>query len=228
MSYKLNHEKFLLLAKSVHQKIEQRFASRGIERLAGKVYKVCLKASLETKHIKHANYWLRGTIVFVLALVAILFFMLLKNIIIKFPISLTNLIQSLDAGISTLIYTSAGLVLLLNLERKLRRKKALGKLNELRSLAHLIDIHQIHKDPELILSGQLKHSSGDPMSAQELSYYYNYCSELLMLLGKVATIYVQDDDDPATITAANEIESLVNDLSRKVWQKNMLLHQLND
>jgi hypothetical protein len=61
------------------------------------------------------------------------------------------------------------------------------------------------------------------MSVFELSRYLDYCSEMLSLLSKSAALYIQDFDDPVTISTVNEIESLASGLSAKIWQKIMIL-----
>ena len=54
--------------------------------------------------------------------------------------------------------------------------------------------------------------------------YLDYCSEMLSLTGKVAVLYVQDFGDPIVTASANEVEQLCTGLSRKIWQKLMILH----
>ena len=61
------------------------------------------------------------------------------------------------------------------------------------------------------------------MSRFELSRYLDYCSEMLSLTGKVAALYIQDFDDEVALAAVNEVEDLTTGLSRKIWQKLMIL-----
>lgn len=49
---------------------------------------------------------------------------------------------------------------------------------------------------------------------------------MLSLIGKVAALYAQDFDDQVALAAVNEIETLATGLSRKIWQKIMIIHQL--
>jgi len=49
-------------------------------------------------------------------------------------------------------------------------------------------------------------------------------SEALSLTGKVAALYIQRFDDPVALQAVNEVEGLTTGLSRKVWQKLMILY----
>jgi len=56
------------------------------------------------------------------------------------------------------------------------------------------------------------------------SEYLDYCSEMLSLIGKLAALYVQKFDDPVALAAVNEVEDLTTGLSRKIWQKIMILN----
>ena len=58
----------------------------------------------------------------------------------------------------------------------------------------------------------------------ELGRYLDYCSEMLSLTGKVAVLYVQDFDDDVALAGVTEVENLTNGLSRKIWQKLMVLN----
>lgn len=48
---------------------------------------------------------------------------------------------------------------------------------------------------------------------------------MLSLTGKLAALYMQNMRDPVIIEAVNEIEDLTTSLSRKIWQKIMILNQ---
>ena len=57
----------------------------------------------------------------------------------------------------------------------------------------------------------------------ELTRCLDYCSEMLSLLGKVAALYVQDFPDEVALQAVDDIENLTTSLSRKIWQKIVIL-----
>jgi hypothetical protein len=63
------------------------------------------------------------------------------------------------------------------------------------------------------------------LGAFELGRYLDYCSEMLSLLGKIAALYAQYTTDSAALAAVDQIEDLTSGLSRKIWQKIMMLHQ---
>ena len=127
------------------------------------------------------------------------------------------------SGLSGLAASLAAFVV--TLEVRAKRRKALEALHELRVLAHVIDLHQIAKDPERSFGSDGAAAPGLDAAAQ-LSRYLNECSDLLALIGKVAAFYVQGFQDGVVLTAVNDIEELTNGLSRKVWQKLTLLDQM--
>jgi hypothetical protein len=131
-----------------------------------------------------------------------------------------------EAGINDLILIGAAIFFLTTLERRIKRGRALTAIHELRSVAHIIDMHQLTKDPERILntSPLTAHSPRPAMTMFVLRRYLDYCSEMLSLVGKIATLYVQRFDDDVALAAASEVEELTTGLSQKIWQKIIILH----
>lgn len=48
------------------------------------------------------------------------------------------------------------------------------------------------------------------------------------MTGKVAALYAQNFRDGVVLSSVNEIESLTTGLSRKIWQKIIILHRLDE
>ena len=46
----------------------------------------------------------------------------------------------------------AGVFFLMTLETRVKRRRALEAIRELRAIAHIVDMHQLTKDPEWILT----------------------------------------------------------------------------
>ena len=142
--------------------------------------------------------------------------------------SIGEFLQGLDAAINEVVFIGVAAFFFMTLETRLKRRKALDAIRELRALAHIIDMHQLTKDPERITgtpagdTGTIKR----PQSPAELIRYLDNCSDLLALISKISALYVQDFDDPVTLAAVNEIENLTNGLSRKIWQKIMIFDRI--
>ena len=102
------------------------------------------------------------------------------------PLKLVEFVQGMESGINDILLVGAAVFFLVTAERRVKRRRALSTINELRAIAHLIDMHQLTKDPEWIL-GRGEQTGVLParqMSRFELSRYLDYCSEMLSLTGK--------------------------------------------
>lgn len=143
--------------------------------------------------------------------------------------SFAELLQASEAAINEFIFLALALFFLWSLETRLKRQAALKALHQLRSIAHIVDMHQLTKDPAHVLSSApptLRETAASPertFTTFELSRYLDYCSELLALIAKISALFAQTMDDPVVLTAVNELESLAQGLSGKIWQKIMIL-----
>ena len=152
-----------------------------------------------------------------------------------------NIFEGVEAGLNIVILAAVAIFTLSRIEERLKRSLALDDLHELRSIAHIIDMHQLTKDPTAVLklgprtasspTAVLKlgpRTASSPtreMSDFELSRYLDYCAELLSLAGKIAALYAQSSRDPVVIAAVNDIESLTSNMSAKIWQKIIIVRE---
>lgn len=228
---RLNSEKILSTSEKLHQRVEERFPQWGLSQVCAELDTVTREAKANIEEINRPNYYLRAGIVAMLILVVALGVNAWASIDMSSPaFTLTDVLQLLESGIQDLVFFGAGIYFLISIENRTRRNHTLDKLNELRSLAHVIDMHQLTKDPERTLNPKFDTESSPrtQMTIFELSRYLDYCSEMLSVIGKVAALYVQDFDDQVALTAVNEIETLASGLSHKIWQKIMIIHQLDE
>ena len=134
-----------------------------------------------------------------------------------------SLAQGVDAAFNLFLLTTAGAWFLLTLESRWKRQRVQHWLNELRAFAHVVDMHQLTKDPTAAGGPRTNSSPDRGMTRFELTRYLDYCAEILALLGKLAALYAAASSNHLTISAAGEVENLTSDLNRKIWQKIMIL-----
>jgi hypothetical protein len=139
--------------------------------------------------------------------------------------SVTDIAQGIEATVNDAIFLGIAIYFILSWERRTKRRVALQALHQLRSLAHVVDMHQLTKDPDRIAHPQANTASSPErsMTVEQMGRYLDYCSEMLSLLGKVAALFPQRFDDTGVLEAASDIENLTIGLSRKVWQKISML-----
>lgn len=142
--------------------------------------------------------------------------------------SLVELVQAIESSINDLVFAALAVYFIGSIENRIKRSRVLAALHELRSLAHIIDMHQLTKDPDRAMTTGVdtRSSPGRPLSRFELGRYLDYCSEMLALIGKIAALYAQYTNDAVALQAVDQIEDLTSGLSQKIWQKLIILHQL--
>jgi hypothetical protein len=207
-------------------RVRERFPGSGLGKVAEELHEVARQVITRTETISRPHVGLRaGSTLTVIALVAVMGAVLYKLRLAPGEWTWLSVIQVLESAINDIILLGAGLFFLVTLEARVKRRRALKAIHELRSLAHIIDMHQLTKDPHVLL-GQGPPTANSPMRTlthYQLARYLDYCSEMLSLIGKLAALYVQRFDDQVALAAVDSIEDLTNGLSRKVWQKIAML-----
>jgi hypothetical protein len=215
----------------LQRRVEARFPDAGLGRVAEKLAVVARKAQETSEWIDRPILGLRiavGALIVLIVLGLGVTVVSLRSPAESFEIG--QFIQVLEAGINDVVLIGAAVFFLATLETRIKRRRALKAIHELRSIAHIVDMHQLTKDPEWVLrrgpeTGVVERRV---MSAFELGRYLDYCSEMLALTGKVAAVYIQRFEDPVALQAVNEVEDLTTGLSRKIWQKLMVLYTLEE
>ncbi len=138
---------------------------------------------------------------------------------------LNEIVQTVEAATNELILLGLLLLFLVQMEERIKRRFALQELHRLRTLAHVVDMHQLTKDPTEML-GSSKYNNRPPekqMNRGQLHQYLSYCSQLLALNSKIAALFAQNMNDPVVLEAVNDLENLDQGLAAKIWQKIMIL-----
>ncbi|MBU0676000.1 MAG: hypothetical protein KJ950_15295 [Proteobacteria bacterium] len=228
---KLLSSKIIETIKNLHFRIEERFPGSGLAELCGKLHKVSQKTDKTINWIEKPNYLLRIFFVVVIASIIMTLSLTIQELGFKFTtFTLPEFIQVFEAGLNAVFLVGAVFVFLFTVETRRKRKRIVIAINHLRSIAHIIDAHQLTKDPDEYskVSVRTAHSPTHHLSKYELCRYLDYCSEMLSLTSKVAFLYTQNFDDPVSQNAINELESLTTGLSRKIWQKIMVAKLYDD
>ena len=141
--------------------------------------------------------------------------------------SVSSAAQGIEAAANLTILAGAAVLSLLKLEERLKRRRALAALHELRSVVHVIDMHQLTKDPsKFVVRANTPSSPPLLLNKFQMTRYLDYCSEMLSLTSKVAVVFGQSLDDQAVGDVVSDIERVSAGLSQRIWQKIMMLQEL--
>ncbi|MBC7983021.1 MAG: hypothetical protein H7Y02_04115 [Candidatus Obscuribacterales bacterium] len=223
----LDANRIIDTAEQLGKRITERFPASSLSKVAGELLSEVRQAADTAKWLSapHRNIRIVSGVVVVLLFALVISTLLLLNRRVELFSSVSDFLQGLDAAVNELVLIGAASYFLLNWESRRKRKRALRALHVLRSMAHIVDMHQLTKDPERLM-GPGQNTPSSPvrkLTAFELTRYLDYCSEMLSVISKVAALYVQEFDDPVTLAAVNEVENLTGSLSQKMWQKIIIL-----
>lgn len=212
-------------------RIRERFPESGLFKVASELVDVARESSRNIAEARKPHWPIRiATGVVIASMLSVVVGIALTAPAPTSRIELFPLLQIIESAINDVIFLGVAVFFLVSVETRLKRNKALHALHQLRSLAHVIDMHQLTKDPEQLLSPGRGTSSSPKRTLDrfELGRYLDYCTEMLALISKVAALYVQDIDDPQVLSAVNDIQGLTTGLSANIWQKIVLVDTLGE
>jgi len=212
-------------------RIEERFPDSGLGRVGRQLREIARDAAARAEAITQPIVGLRIAVaVLLIALAALLIFTVAGLRQSDEPWTFVTFTQTLDSTLQDVVYVGAAVFFLVTIETRIKRRRALQAIHELRSIAHIIDMHQLTKDPDhttdarVVVPATASSPERRQLTSVQLARYLDYCSELLSMAGKIAALYVQQFNDPVAVAAVNEVEDLTSGLSRKIWQKIIILN----
>jgi hypothetical protein len=219
---RLDPQQIIATASKLEQRVGERFPESGLRMVASELVALARDLSASAHALQGPIWWVR--ILIGLAIVAGAAVFLFVGTILSFDRISTgafDFVQGIEASLNTLLLAGLGFLALARSEERIKRKRVFIELHTLRSLIHVIDMHQLTKDPGT-LSGRFEPTPNSPVritNSQDLARYLDYCSEMLSLTGKLAALFAQSVNDEVVIEVVNDIEELGSNLSRKIWQK---------
>jgi hypothetical protein len=216
----------------LQKRITERFPSAGLGAVCGELLAVAGESSARAQRIARRHVLLRlGLFVLSAGGVGLLAWVLSQLDFSRTAAdSVYTVFQGIEAVANLVVLTGGTLLFMITIEQRLKRRRALAALHELRAIVHVIDMHQLTKDPTIVLQGAHPTAASPrrSMTQFELTRYLDYCAEMLALIGKLAALYAERMRDGVVIDAVNDIENLTSGLGRKIWQKITIISALQD
>ena len=226
---RLDSEPVLATVVRLEQRVAARFPERGLRQVAADLATLATDVADGTGSIRGRLRLVRGaervlTGLVVAATVAVLAFAFHD------PGSVTRngsaeWVGLIESTINDLVFAAIAIFFLHALPARLERGHLLGLLHRLRSVAHVIDMHQLTKDPERLRPDFVPTSESveTTLDRSQMEHYLDYCSELLSLVGKIAALCAEESRDPLVLETVSDVETLTTSMSREIWQKISLL-----
>ena len=226
---RLDPDRILDTAETLSNRIRERFPASGLSGVAEQLVHLAGKAKARSAWIERPNLRLRATSIVVIATIVIAsvaaVVVSLREGNASGRIGLPELVQIGESAVNDLVLLGAAIFFLLSFETRAKRARVFRAVQELRTLAHLVDVHQLTKNPEVLRESYVRTPSSPTHSldAFGMSRYLDYCSEMLSLIGKIAALYCDAFDDADAVQAVTDLEQMAIGLQRKIWQKIIIL-----
>jgi hypothetical protein len=225
----LHAEQIIATLQALQRRISERFPEASLAKVCAELIAVAGESRARTARIARPYYGLRAATGAVVAcglalLAAAAGFLEVK----REGTNVYGILQGIESGFNIILLMGAAVFFLVTLETRLKRRVAMDGLHELRSIVHVIDMHQLTKDPTTLTEGARATESSPrrTMSAYDLGRYLDYCSEMLSLIAKVAALYAQSSKDSVVVDAVSDIGQITTNLSSKIWQKITLVQRI--
>jgi hypothetical protein len=211
---------------NLERRIDERFPGAGLAAICRELVGVAGETQERAASIAKPNLALRAVIYLTILAGLIGLVVVVMSVHVQVgSAEIFSVFQGVEAAVNIVVLAGAALFFAITFETRIKRRRSLKDLHVFRSIAHVIDMHQLTKDPSMTLSSAISTASSPArtISNFELTRYLDYCSEMLSLTSKLAALYAQNLPDAVVIEAVNDIERLTTSLSSKIWQKITIL-----
>ena len=213
-------------ARDISRHVAERFPGSGLSRVSLDLCAVAEESERRAERLRRPNWLMRvGVALAILLLLAVAGSAINTARTGGTTMSVADILQGFEAAVNDVVFLGLAVAFLATLETRYKRRIALQGLNELRSIAHIIDMHQLAKDPERAVERFGRSGQPGPNAARsvDLARYLDYCSEMLAITSKLAALHIQSFSDTVVLDSVNGIQALTVGLSGKIWQKIMIL-----
>jgi hypothetical protein len=216
----------------LHERIQARFPYRGLRQACADLLALVDEVgnvSLTTQaRVRRARLWSRALMWLILLATLVALVLAVRDAAVSDDRLRTSLdwLPLIQTVIGDVVYAGIAVFFLYTFPERIRRGRTLALLHQLRSTAHVIDMHQLTKDPEMLRESFRPTAASRPLdlSRDEMERYFEYCSEMLSLVGKTAALCAEESRDVVVLDTVSTIESLTVGMSRKIWQKISILN----
>src|SRR5262249_2788188 len=147
----------------LQKRIHERFPDSGLSRVAVEATEVAKAAHQVSDWLSKPIIWVRVSVGGALAILLFLVVMALSVINLDMSgMGFSATAQGVEAAVNNLVFVAIAIYFLLGIETRIKRARAIKELHVLRSLAHVVDMHQLTKDPERPLAGPRPDTASSP------------------------------------------------------------------
>ncbi|MCY2966867.1 MAG: hypothetical protein NT069_25090 [Planctomycetota bacterium] len=215
-AHQLDPSRIIQTAEKLAQRIGQSLPGTTLAGLAAEIVQIARDTDQRIRQILKPNLAIRiGSVTAIgLTLACLWYFMQDLHTRLEFR-TITEFLGAANTCFNFLVALAGGLWFFVTLESRIKRKKILASIQELRELIHVIDATQLYYTPEMYGP-----DSDSTKTDQRFDHTYLLdCSQLLGVISNLAALYTRGAADDSIMRAAADVEMLAAALTGKLYAK---------
>ncbi len=214
--HRLDASKIIETARNLATDINARLAGSSLAGLAQELARIAVAADERGRRARRPIYTFRILSALAIGVVLLLFWFLASHIHTKWEFgTIAEVFEGFHAGFELLVLLAGALWFCLSLEARIKRKEALGFIEELNEFIHVIDVTQLYYTPDLFRSRLGVAPTNLPIDET----YLLYCTQMLAVISNLAPLYTRGSTGDSILRAASEVEMLAIAISSKHLSK---------
>jgi 4-amino-4-deoxy-L-arabinose transferase-like glycosyltransferase len=203
--HRLDAPKIIETAKNLAQDINLRLSGSNLAVLAQQMAVLAVATEERGRQARRPFLAIRALSGLAIILVLLGLWYLARHIHARWEFgTINNIFDALNTGFNLLVLLAGVLWFCVTLEARIKRKEALGFIEELREFAHAIDVTQLYYTPDLY---RYHHEDQHNNPAIDETYLL-YCTQMLGVISNLAPLYTRGATGDSILRAASEVQML--------------------
>jgi len=210
--HRLDADKIIETAKNLAGDINSQLAGTNLAALAEELARLAVATEERARRARRPFLTIRVLSAVAIGLVLLGLWYLARHIHARWEFTtINNVFDALNTGFNLLVLLAGALWFCATIEARIKRKEALGFIEELREFAHVIDVTQLYYTPDLY---GYRHGTRSANPAIDETYLL-YSTQMLAVIGNLVPLYTRGATGDSILRAASEVEMLAIAISTK-------------
>jgi hypothetical protein len=210
--HRLDAGKIVETAKNLADDINARFPGSSLAGLAEALTRIAVATRTRGRQARRPILAIRAVSALAIGLALVGLWYLVRHIHTRWEFgTIGELFGALTAGFNLLVLLAGALWFCATLEARLKRREALGFIEELREFVHVIDVTQLYYTHDLY---RPRHG-GPPGNLAIDETYLLYSTQMLGVICNLAFLYTRGATGDSILRAASEVQMLAIAITTK-------------
>jgi hypothetical protein len=203
--HRLDADKIIESAKNLADDINTRLPGTNLAVLAEELARLAVATEERALRARRPFLAIRACSALAIGLVLLALWYLARHIHARWEFgTINNVFDAVNTGFNLLVLLAGALWFFVTFEAQLKRKEALGFIEELREFAHVIDVTQLYYTPDLYRP----RNDARPANPAIDETYLLYCTQMLGVISNLAPLYTRGATGDSILRAASEVQML--------------------